>query len=126
MGDERSLLDMREMPTLTYHDEPRIRQALTPQCRVRRRYDLVVVAPDNERWQLDPVKPFLKIRIEPARLPAELRHGEAVLQHHVHLRLARCERQDAVGEGLVVIEVTHPLFGPPYEVVAAGHSLDAD
>ena len=91
-----------------------------------RRHDLVVVAPDDQRRQFDAVQPLLEIGIEPARLPAELRHGEAVPQHHVHLRLARRQRQDAVGEGLVVIEVAHRLLRPPDEIVAARHALDAD
>ena len=124
--DDSGLLDMWEVPALIHHDEARVRQALLPQRRVGRRHDLVIVAPDDQRRQLDAVQPLLKIRIKPARLPAELRHRKAVPQHHVHLRLARRQRQDAVGKGLVVIEVAHRLLGPPDKVVAARHALDAD
>ena len=45
--DESCVLDMREMPALIHHHEARIRQALTPQRRIRRRHDLVGVAPDD-------------------------------------------------------------------------------
>ena len=90
------------------------------------RHDLVVIAPDDQRRQFDAVQPFLEVGVEPARLPSEFRDREAVLQHHVHLRFARRQRQDAVGEGLVVIEIAHRLFRPPDEVVAARHALDAD
>src|SRR3974390_802481 len=72
------------------------------------------------------MEPLLEIGIEPTRLPAKLGYREPVLRHHVHLRLARRQRQDAVGEGLVVIEVTHRFLWPPYEVVATRHTFDAD
>src|SRR6516162_7367409 len=104
--DKGGLLGMREMSALLHHDEASIWQTLAPEGCVRRRHDLVVVAPDYERRQLDPVQPLLEIGIEPARLPTKLRHSKAVLQHHIHLRLARRNRQDAVGEGLVVIKVS--------------------
>src|SRR6516162_7761812 len=72
------------------------------------------------------MEPLLEIGIEPARLPAKLGYSKPVLQHHVHLRLARRQRQDTVSEGLVVIEVTHRFLWPPYEVVATRHTFDAD
>ena len=56
--DCRGVLDMREMPALLDHDEPRIRQPLMPQRRIGRRHDLVVVAPDDERRELDAVQHF--------------------------------------------------------------------
>src|ERR1700746_68746 len=101
-------------------------QSLPPKHRICRRHDLVVVAPKNERRQLDAVQPLLKVRIKPARLPAELGHGEAALQYHVHLRPAWRKCQDAVGERLVVIEVTHRLLGTPDEVVTAWYAFDTD
>src|SRR5215469_8602222 len=65
--DDGWLLDMREMPAFVDHHEACIRQAFTPQCRIGRRHDLVVVTPDDERRQFDAVQPLFKIGIEPAR-----------------------------------------------------------
>jgi hypothetical protein len=39
--DESCVLDMRDMPAFIHHHEARIRQALAPQRRIRRRHDLV-------------------------------------------------------------------------------------
>ena len=50
--NESGLLDMREMPAPFHHDEPRIRQAFTPQRCIGRWHDLVVVAPNDQRRQL--------------------------------------------------------------------------
>jgi hypothetical protein len=47
-------------------------------------------------------------------------------QHHVHLLFAWRQRQNAIGEGLVVVEIAYRLLRAPNEVVAAGHALDAD
>ena len=71
--DRCGLLDMREMPAPLHHHKPRIRQPLVPQPGIGWRHDPVVAAPDDERRQFDAVQPLLKIGIEPARLPAELR-----------------------------------------------------
>ena len=124
--NERGMLDMRKMPTCLDHHHTRIGQPLAPQCSICGRHDFVVVAPDDQRRQSDAVQPFFEIGIESARLPAELRHREAVAQHHVHLRLARHQCQDALGMGLVVVEVAYRLFRPPDEIVAARHAFDAD
>ena len=86
--DDSGMLDMRQMPTLIHDDEARIRQALAPQCGVCRGHDLVVIAPENERRQFNAVQLLLKVRIKPAWLPTKLRDSKAVLEHHVHLRLA--------------------------------------
>ena len=72
------------------------------------------------------MRPLFEIGIKPARLPAELRDGEAVPQHDIELRFIRRQRQNSVGKGLVVIEIAHCLFRPPDEVVAAWHTFDAD
>ena len=48
------------------------------------------------------------------------------LSSDVHLLLGRLQREHAVGEGLVVIDVAHRLLGSPDEEVAARQALDAD
>ena len=91
-----------------------------------RRHHLVLIAPDDERRQLDAMQPFLEIGIVPARLPAELGRGEAVLEHRIDLLLGRLQRERDIGISLVVEDVAQQLFAIPDEEIARGHALDAD
>src|SRR6185437_5444797 len=119
------LFDMRQMARPFDHDETRIGHSLAPQARIGGRHHLVVIAPHHQRRQLDAMQPFLEIGIEPARLPAELRRGKAVLQGDVHLLFAGRQRKQRLGEALVMEQIADRFVGRPDEGIARGHALDA-
>src|SRR5690349_6888274 len=126
LRDESGMLDMWQMPALLDSDEPRGRQTVLPQHPIFGRHDLIVIAPYDERRQLDSVEPFFEIGVVPARLPSEFCNDKSILQYGVHLRFARRHREDLVSNRLVVIEIAQRLFWPPDEVVAARHTFHAD
>ena len=86
-----ALLDLREVPALRDDRDARARdQALVGEGVVLRKQP-VVGAPDQQRRHVDPVQPFVQMRIVAARLPDQLGGGGPVLEVDV-LELRRLSR----------------------------------
>ena len=82
------------------------------------RENLVVVAPDDQRRNVDPVDPLPHLRVVEARVPGELRGRKLVLEPDVDLLLGQRHRQPQVGELLIDEQVADALLRRPQEQVA--------
>src|SRR2546423_4613984 len=121
-----SLLHVRKMAALRDELHLRAWDIACPNLGVTAGQELVVLSPEDERGHLDAMQPALESRVEPARLPAELRRSEAVDECELRFLFIRYLRKHALGEGAVVEEALRRLLRRPDEVVAHGNALDAN
>src|SRR6266480_1648951 len=124
-GSQLRLLDMRQMAALRDHVDSDLRNILLPHLCVLAGEELVVVAPEHKRRDLDTVQPALERRIEPARLPAKPCGREAVDELDLGLFLARRLLEHPFAERAVVEQVLRALLRRPDEVIAHRNALDA-